>query len=406
MTRSQRKGSLLFIDLDNFKAINDSRGHNIGDELLQQVAQRLTNCVRTGDTVARLGGDEFVVLLGDLSEIAEEAAGQTEAIGEKILDVLNQPYQLGETNHYNTPSIGVTLFGDYGQGADELLKQADLAMYQAKASGRNALRFFDPAMQAAVTARINLEADLRAAVRDSHFLLHYQAQMSIDNRLTGAEALVRWQQPGRELIAPASFIPLAEETGLIFPLGHWVLTMACMQLALWGTQTARAHLNLAVNVSARQFRQKDFVDQVLAVLDTTGANPQRLKLELTESLLVHDVDDTISKMTALKARGVGFSLDDFGTGYSSLAYLKRLPLDQLKIDQSFVRDVMIDPNDAAIARTIMVLAQSLGLGVIAEGVETKAQRDFLADVGCDTYQGFYLSRPLPIDGFERFAQQV
>jgi diguanylate cyclase (GGDEF)-like protein/PAS domain S-box-containing protein len=406
MTRSQRNGSLLFIDLDNFKAINDSRGHNVGDELLQQVAQRLTNCVRTGDTVARLGGDEFVVLLGDLSEIPEEAGGQIEIIGEKILDALNQPYQLGDQLHHNTPSIGVTLFGEHHQGADELLKQADMAMYQAKASGRNSLRFFDPAMQAAVTARIKLEADLRAAIRDGHFLLHYQAQMNVDNRLTGAEALVRWQHPGSDLLAPGSFIPLAEETGLIFPLGHWVLNMACMQLALWGKQSERAHLDLAVNVSARQFRQKDFVEQVLAVLDSTGANPERLKLELTESLLVHDVEDTIGKMSTLKNRGVGFSLDDFGTGYSSLSYLKRLPLDQLKIDQSFVRDVMIDPNDAAIARTIMVLAKSLGLGVIAEGVETKAQRDFLADVGCHTYQGYFLSRPLPIEGFEKFAQQV
>jgi EAL domain-containing protein (putative c-di-GMP-specific phosphodiesterase class I) len=313
---------------------------------------------------------------------------------------------LGDLLHHNTPSIGVTLFSEHDQGADELLKQADMAMYQAKASGRNSLRFFDPAMQAAVTARINLEADLRAAIRDGHFLLHYQAQMNVDNRLTGAEALVRWQHPGNALVAPGAFIPLAEETGLIFPLGHWVLTRACMQLALWGKHSERAHLDLAVNVSARQFRQKDFVEQVLAVLESTGANPERLKLELTESLLVHDVEDTIGKMTALKNRGVGFSLDDFGTGYSSLSYLKRLPLDQLKIDQSFVRDVMIDPNDAAIARTIMVLAQSLGLGVIAEGVETKAQRDFLANVGCHTYQGYFLSRPLPIEGFEKFAEQV
>ena len=279
------------------------------------------------------------------------------------------------------------------------MKQADLAMYKSKAAGRNALRFFDPDMETSVMERAALEADLREAIEQRQFLLHYQPQLA-DGRLTGCEVLVRWQHPLRGMVSPAEFIPLAEETGLILPLGHWVLEAACRQLAHWAARPATADLTLAVNVSAHQFRQAGFVDQVLAVLKNTGANPQRLKLELTESLLVDNVEDIIGKMFALKAKGVGFSLDDFGTGYSSLAYLKRLPLDQLKIDQSFVRDVLSDPNDAAIARTVIALAASLGLGVIAEGVETEAQRDFLAASGCHAYQGYLFSRPLPVDKFE------
>jgi EAL domain-containing protein (putative c-di-GMP-specific phosphodiesterase class I) len=287
---------------------------------------------------------------------------------------------------------------------DELLKRADLAMYQAKAAGRNTLRFFDPDMQAAVTARAAMEADLRHGLRKDEFFLHYQPQVDGDGHITGAEVLVRWQHPRNGLVSPAEFIPLAEETGLILPLGHWVLETACTQLVAWAARADMAPLTLAVNVSARQFRQQDFVDQVLAVLDHTGANPRKLKLELTESLLLDNVDDIIAKMTALKAVGVGFSLDDFGTGYSSLSYLKRLPLDQLKIDQSFVRDVLTDPNDAAIARTIVALGQSLGLGVIAEGVETGAQRAFLASQGCHAYQGYLFSRPLMLDAFEKLIK--
>ena len=404
--RSKRQGSLFFIDLDNFKILNDTLGHDKGDQLLEQVAQRLVTCVREGDTVARLGGDEFVVMLTDLSENLEEAGAQTETVGEKILDTLNQPYQLGGVEHLSTPSIGVTLFRSPHKSEDELLKRADLAMYQAKAAGRNTLRFFDPEMQTAVTARASLEADLRQAVRANQFVLYYQAQMSDTGQLTGAEALVRWQHPERGLVAPVEFIPLAEETGLIVPLGHWVLNAACDQLVAWAANPDSASLTLAVNVSSRQFRHPDFVDQVAAVLDHSGADPHRLKLELTESLLLDDVEDTIAKMTSLRARGVGFALDDFGTGYSSLAYLKRLPLDQLKIDQSFVRDVLTDPNDAAIARTVVALAKSLGLGVIAEGVETEAQRDFLATSGCFSYQGFFFNRPAPIAQFDQFVQRT
>ncbi|MFA6310169.1 MAG: EAL domain-containing protein [Sterolibacterium sp.] len=402
--RSKRQGALFFIDLDNFKTLNDTLGHDMGDQLLKQVAQRLVTCVREEDSVARLGGDEFVVMLADLSENLDEAGAQAEAVGYKILAALNLPYRLSGHEHHSTPSIGVTLFRIPHKSVEELLKRADLAMYQSKAAGRNTLRFFDPEMQAAVTARASLEADLRQAVGERQFVLHYQAQMIGSGWLTGAEALVRWQHPQRGLVAPDDFISLAEETGLILDLGHWVLETACAQLVAWAARADTEYLTLAVNVSARQFRHPDFVEQVLAVLDRSGANPRRLKLELTESLLLEDVDEVIAKMSVLKARGIGFSLDDFGIGYSSLAYLKRLPLDQLKIDKSFVHDLFSDPNDAAIAATIVALAQSMGLNVIAEGVETEGQRDFLATQGCHACQGFLFSRPLPIDGFEQFAR--
>jgi len=404
--RSGRSGALLYIDLDNFKTLNDTLGHDIGDLLLQQVAQRLTTCVREGDTVARLGGDEFVVMLEDLSGNSEEAATQTEFVGEKILATLNQPYLLAGHDYRSTPSIGVTLFSGHQYSIEELLKHADLAMYKSKATGRNRVRFFDPSLEVTVNEHATLEKDLRRALAERQFLLHYQAQIVDEDYLTGAEVLVRWRHPERGMLSPAVFIPIAEETGLILPLGHWVLQTACAQLAIWATQPEMAHLTIAVNVSANQLHQNDFVEQVLAVIDDTGANPQRLKLELTESLLLSHVEEAIEKMLALKSRGVGFSLDDFGTGYSSLAYLKRLPLDQLKIDQSFIRDVLVDSNDAAIARTVIALAGSLGLDVIAEGVETETQRAFLARSGCHAYQGYLFSRPLPIDGFEEFARRV
>jgi len=404
-TRSKRHGALLFADLDNFKTLNDTKGHDVGDLLLQQVAQRLVSCVREGDTVARLGGDEFVLMLEDLSDDEQEAATQTEAVGEKILAVLNQPYQLAGAEHRSTPSIGIALFADHQGTMDELLKRADLAMYQAKAAGRNTLRFFDPEMQAVVMTRAALEADMREAILKGQFVLHYQAQIVGEGRLTGAEVLVRWQHPQRGLVSPAEFIPLAEDTGLILPLGQWVLETACAQLAAWTHRPELAHLTIAVNVSTRQFNTPDFVEQVLAVLDRSGANPQLLKLELTESLLAHNVEDIIVKMNALKQRGIGFSLDDFGTGYSSLSYLKRLPLDQLKIDQGFVRHILSDPNDAAIAKMVVALAESMGLAVIAEGVELSAQRDFLALQGCHAYQGYLFSRPLPAAEFEAFARK-
>ena len=373
--------------------------------MLRQVAERLVICIREGDTVSRFGGDEFVVMLEDLSENPQEAAIQAETVGGKILASLNHAYRLAGTEHQSTPSIGITLFGNRRDTVEELLKRADLAMYQAKAAGRNTLRFFDPNMQAVVTARARLEADLRQGLRQHEFLLHYQAQVDSEGRLTGVEALVRWQHPQHGLVLPAEFIPLAETTGLILPLGHLVLEAACRQLVAWEMCPEMSHLTLAVNVSPRQFRHKDFVEQVMAVLADTGVNSKRLKLELTEGVLVDDVDNTIAKMTALRAEGVRFSLDDFGTGYSSLSYLKRLPLDQLKIDKSFVRDVLTGSNDSAIARTVIALGQNLGLSVIAEGVETEAQRDFLALNGCHAYQGYLFSRPLPLDEFEEFAQR-
>jgi diguanylate cyclase (GGDEF)-like protein/PAS domain S-box-containing protein len=397
--RSERHGALLFIDLDNFKVLNDTQGHDIGDLLLKEVATRLMTCVRDVDTVARLGGDEFVVMLEDLDGHIEEAAAQAKMVGQKILSALNQVYQLGHYEHYSTPSIGITLFFDLNDTIDELLKRADLAMYQAKAAGRNTLRFFDPDMQAAINARAGMEADLREALLATQFLLYYQVQVNAARQPIGAEALLRWQRLGNGMVSPASFIPLAESSGLIVPIGQWVLKTACKQLQVWSRNPETAHMTLAVNVSQRQFHHPDFVSQVLSALANAGANPARLKLELTESLLADDVEDTIAKMTELKGRGISFSLDDFGTGYSSLSYLKRLPLDQLKIDQSFVRDVLTDANDAAIAGTIVALGQSLGLEVIAEGVETEAQHNFLAGLGCNAFQGFLFGRPVPIEEF-------
>ncbi|MBK7005888.1 MAG: EAL domain-containing protein [Burkholderiales bacterium] len=403
-SRSDSAGALLFIDLDNFKTLNDTLGHDKGDLLLESVAHRLSACVREEDTVARLGGDEFVIMMEGLSVQADDAADHARTVAQKILDEFKAPHDLNGLPYTCTASIGVCLFAHANDTVDELLKRADLAMYQAKAAGRNTLRFFDPQMQSMVMARAALEADLREGLLQRQLVLHYQPQVNADNHITGAEALVRWQHPGRGLVSPAEFIPLAEETGLILALGRHVLESACQQLVAWAADPATAHFTLAVNVSARQFHQQDFVEQVLAVLHATGARPQRLKLELTESLLVSNIEEVIAKMQALRAQGVAFSLDDFGTGYSSLAYLKRMPLEQLKIDQSFVRDVLTDANDAAIAKTIITLAQSLGLGVIAEGVETLAQREFLADSGCRAYQGYYISRPLPIAAFAQFVR--
>ncbi len=398
--RTGRLGALLFIDLDHFKYINDALGHDHGDLLLQEVALRLGRCVRESDTVARLGGDEFVVMLEDLSESTEESANQTEVIGEKILASLSEAYVLATQEHHATASMGITLFQGHQNTIDDLLRRADLAMYKAKAAGRNTLRFFDPAMQAAVTARAELESDLRRGLQQQEFLLYYQAQVDKDGQVTGAEALVRWQHPRRGMVPPMEFIHLAEESGLILPLGQWVMETACERLVSWAAQPHLAALTLSVNVSARQFRQADFVQQVLALVQRSGANPGRLKLELTESLLLDDVEDIIGKMVALKAHGIAFSLDDFGTGYSSLYYLKRLPLYQLKIDRSFVRDVLTDPQDAAIARAIVALGQNLGLSVIAEGVETQAQRAFLTEQGCHAFQGYLFSKPVPHEAFE------
>lgn len=402
--RSQRAGVLLFIDLDNFKILNDTFGHDHGDLLLREVAQRLGTCTRDGDTVARLGGDEFVVMIEDLGTNLQEAAESARIVSEKILTTLAIPYQVAGHEHHNTPSIGVAMLSAHPQDVDEPLKQAEIAMYQAKSAGRNTVRFFDPEMRNVLTARASLELDLRQALLENQFLLYYQPQVDTAGRVTGAEALIRWRHPVRGIVSPAEFIPLAEDTGLILALGQWVLETACKQLVRWGRRAETADLTLAVNVSARQFRHERFADEVLDTLRRSGAAAERLELELTESLLLDDIEDTIIKMTALKNEGVRFSLDDFGTGYSSLAYLKRLPLHQLKIDQSFVREVLSDPNDAAIASTVVALGQSLGLEVIAEGVETQEQRDFLFGQGCYAFQGYLFGRPVPIDEFERRNQ--
>ena len=398
--RNGRHGALLFLDLDHFKTINDTQGHAKGDQLLIEVAGRLLACVRDGDSVARLGGDEFVVVLEGLSSDANEAASQTELVAEKIRSELGQSYVLNDFECLSSASIGVGLFLGHLESVEDLLMHADVAMYQAKSAGRNAIRFFDPAMQTALDVRAALEADLRHALEKQQFRLYYQIQVGSRHRPLGAELLLRWQHPVRGLIAPMQFIPLCEETGLIVPIGLWVLQTACAQLNAWQHDALTRDLTLAVNVSARQFRQADFVVQVQRILVESGAKPGLLKLELTESTVLENVQDTISKMQELKMLGVSFSMDDFGTGYSSLQYLKRLPLDQIKIDQSFVRDIASDPNDAAIVQTIIAMTEVLGLNVIAEGVETEAQREFLDSHGCHAFQGYLFGKPIPIDQFE------
>jgi len=403
--RTGRKGALLLIDLDNFKTLNDTLGHQVGDQLLQQIAQRLEACVRDGDTVARLGGDEFVVILENLSEHALDAASQIETVGEKILTSLRQPYQFATHKYESTASIGATLFNDKPQATNELLKQADIAMYQAKKAGRNALRFFDTKMQASITARVSLESELRKALEDRQFLLHYQIQVDSSHRPIGAEALIRWPHPERGMVPPAEFIPLSEETGLILPIGLWVLNTACAQLKIWELDAQTRDLVMAVNVSSKQFRQADFVAQVNAAIQRHAINPMRLELELTESLLLDDIEDTIATMNILSEIGVQFSLDDFGTGYSSLQYLKRLPLDQIKIDKSFVRDIATDMSDKAIVRTIVAMAKSLDISVIAEGVETEKQRQLLLKIGCAHFQGYLFGKPVPIAQFEALLKQ-
>jgi diguanylate cyclase (GGDEF)-like protein/PAS domain S-box-containing protein len=400
-TRTHHAGAVIFIDLDNFKSLNDTHGHDVGDLLLIEVAQRVVACVRETDTVSRLGGDEFVVIIDELDENLQEAAVQASAVCEKILNSFKKPFHLKQYVHHSSPSIGVTLF-NYQQPTtvDELLRRADLAMYKAKSSGRNTYRFFDPQMQAVVNDRVSLEGDLHLGIRYQQFELYYQPQMDSARHVIGAETLIRWHHPDRGLVMPGQFIQLAEDSGLILPIGQWILETACKQLLAWAAQPHTAHLVLAVNVSARQYLQADFAEKLIALLDRTGVDPTKLKLELTESMLVENVEDIIVKMSALKAKGVGFSLDDFGTGYSSLSYLKRLPLDQLKIDQSFVRDVMTDPNDASIVRAIITLGLNLGLDVIAEGVETEAQLQILLANGCKAFQGYLFSKPVPIAQFD------
>jgi len=404
--RSGKEGALLFIDLDNFKTLNDTLGHDVGDQLLIQVAARLKNCIREGDTVARLGGDEFVVMLEGLEKQDIEAASQAEVVGDKILNTINMPYLLGSHEYSNSSSIGVTLFGAQSSTVDDLLKQADIAMYQAKKAGRNALRFFNPRMQEAISARVLLEAELTRAIDEKHFQLHYQIQMDNAGHPLGAEVLIRWRHAEHGLIAPLKFIPLAEETDLIQPIGQWVLETACAQLEAWQKNLHTRDLVLSVNVSSRQFRNPEFVSHVRMVLKRYAIDPSKLKLELTESLLLENIEDTIATMETLSGSGIQFALDDFGTGYSSLQYLKKLPLHQLKIDRSFVSDVAVNSSDQAIIRTIVAMAQSLNLEVIAEGVEAEEQLQFLTRVGCTQYQGYLFGKPVPVEEFEALIGQL
>ncbi len=398
--RTGQKAALLFLDLDNFKSLNDTLGHDFGDLLLKQAAQRLKHSLRAEDTVARIGGDEFVIILQNLGDEGSDAPAQTEAVANKILSALNQPYSLHDHECFSSASVGATLFESSVEEIDELLRQADIAMYQAKKSGRNMLRFFDPQMQENINQRANLENALHNAVEKNQFQLYYQLQVDNKNVPVGAEALIRWQHPVLGTVPPQDFIPLAEESGLIIPIGHWVIKTACEQIRCWQNNPLTADLTVAVNISPRQFYQPSFVDEVLDCLAETGIDSGALKFELTEGLILDNVDEAIAKMKELRRAGVLFSLDDFGTGYSSLAYLTKLPLSQLKIDQSFVCNIGINDSDSIIVKTIIGMSKSLGFEVVAEGVESQHQYDFLEALGCQMFQGYLFSRPVGVGEFE------
>ena len=394
-------GAIFFIDVDHFKLLNDTYGHVAGDQLLFEMAQRLQATVREGDTVARQGGDEFVMLVEGISPEPDASAALAKQLGDKLRAAFDKPFILNGHDYQCQLSMGVSLFLGHCS-VEDMIKQADLALYLAKKAGRNTLRFYDPAMQAALDLRSALEAELQQALPLNQLRLHYQPQVDVTRRMIGMEALLRWQHPQRGLVQPNNFIPLAEETGLILPIGQWVLQTACAQLASWAANAQTCRLKMAVNVSARQFRQPNFVAKVQAALEVSGANPALLKLELTESLVLDDVEDSIEKMLAIKQLGVRFSMDDFGTGYSSLSYLAQLPLDQLKIDQSFVRNLPGKARDETIVRAIITLGHGLAMNVIAEGVETQEQLDFLVAHGCQAFQGYLFARPLPIEALTYF----
>ncbi len=402
--RNDQYGALMFLDLDHFKVLNDTKGHEYGDRLLVEVARRLGTCVRDTDTISRFGGDEFVVLLEGMNVSMEEAVAQAGRIAEKIRDALSQPYQLDGVLHRSTPSIGIVLFRGGEVGSEELLKRADLAMYQSKESGRNKVTFFEASMQAVLESRTLLEGALRQALSKGELEMFYQLQTDEDNSLLGAEVLLRWRSAELGMVSPAQFIPMAEQTRLILPIGHWVLENACRQLKLWESHPVLGRMHLAVNISPVQFHQPDFVREVKLILEETGADPRNLELELTENLVLEDIEEATRKMTALKEVGVRFSMDDFGTGYSSLQYIKRLPIDLLKIDQSFVRDILTDPGDAMMVQTISGMARNFGFGVIAEGVEDRAQIPPLVARGCAKFQGYLFSRPVPLADFESLVE--
>ena len=396
--RSKIFGALMLLDLDRFKTINDTRGHKVGDELLVQIGQRLRGALRQSDTAARLGGDEFVVLIEDLHSREVVAATAAEFSAEKLRLALAEPYVIEGSVYHFSASIGVTLFSG-SEDSEMLLRQADMALYQAKDAGRDAVRFYNPEMQAMLDARAAIESGLRRALQQSELSLHYQPQVDGDGRLVGAEALLRWRPDGGAMVPPSDFIPIAEDSGLILGIGQWTLQKACEQMAVWSSHPGLEHLRMSVNISARQFRQPNFAEQLQSVIVAAGIPPGRLVLELTESSVIENIDQAVATMSTVKAIGVGFSMDDFGTGYSSLAQLKRLPLDELKIDRQFVRDIPHDADDCAIAQAIVALGASLRLQVVAEGVETAGQRDYLNTLGCGTFQGYLFGRPMPAEQF-------
>ena len=393
--RNGADGALVFVDLDNFKVVNDTQGHAEGDQLLQRIAQRLSACIRPHDLLARLGGDEFVLLLRDLSTAPEQAAQEALTVARKMQAALSPSMLPSGVDQDVTASFGIALFSDAKGNSQDLLRWADMAMYEAKGAGRNAIRFFNPAMQQRAQAQAAILSDMRHALQTQAFVLHYQPQCDADGALCGVEALVRWPHPEKGMLPPAQFVQAAEDNGFIVALGDWILSEGCRQMALWAERIPMARWRLAINVSARQFHHPDFVAQVTAALHSSGVDPQRIELELTESLLLQDVDNVLAKMATLREQGISFSLDDFGTGYSSLSYLKSLPIYKLKIDQSFVRDVAQSKDSQAIVRTVVALAQNLDLGVIAEGVETPEQRASLQRLGCPQFQGYLFSRPVP-----------
>ncbi|PPC93393.1 MAG: diguanylate cyclase [Methylotenera sp.] len=395
--RNQNYGAILFLDLDHFKTINDTKGHSVGDLLLIEVATRLQTCVREGDTLARLGGDEFVLVLEDLSEDSSQAALQAEAACNKIISIINLPYTFGDYVHLSSTSVGICLFRSQEMSVDELLKRADIAMYQAKSAGRNTMCFFDPAMQASLEARTILEMDMRLAIVEDQFKLCYQMQVDYSGKLHGAEALIRWEHPEKGLLLPNSFIPLAEETGLIVQIGRWVLETACQQIKVWENSTVMRDLHISVNVSASQFQDPNFVQQIMEMFNRHSIKPGQLRFELTESVILKNVEESVVKMLALKDIGVRFSIDDFGTGFSSLSYLTKLPLNQLKIDRRFVRNIFRNDKDAVVVQTIIGMAHNLGIEVIAEGVELEEQLEFLARHGCKLFQGYLFSNPLSVE---------
>lgn len=404
LAKSQRYhnvGALLMIDLDNFKALNDTKGHHIGDELLIQVASRLQSVLREGDTLARMSGDEFIVLLEGLALEEDKAALEAEKFALRIKYLLNEPYNLLGYEHTCSSSIGIALFNSKPKSKETLLKQADIAMYQAKKLGRNRICFYDPVMQESIEQKTTMEHELRIALLHEELVLFYQPQVNLEGKIVGVEALVRWNHPQKGLVPPNAFIPLAEETGLIIPVGSWVLHKACEQLSLWTKMYPHRHLHVSINVSVKQFQEASFYDTVAEVIAKSGVEPGRIKLELTESLIVENIRETIVKIESLRYLGIGFSLDDFGTGYSSLSYLKRLPLDELKIDQSFVRDIGNDNNDAMIVKTIIEMAHNFDLDVIAEGVEDQEQFNFLEENGCTLFQGYFFGKPMPAKEIER-----